>query len=229
VKEFDAFEFRDTKGQQVTVEGRYTEVMYLLNEGATEPSRLQIHRNYENAVKKIGGTAVYNDGEGGLYLKIVKDGKEYYAKTDTYITSQYVVKVLQKEAMKQYIEANAAVFKNDLKSTGHAAIYGIYFDTAKAEIKPESGPALDEIAKLLKGDPTLKTFIVGHTDSVGDFESNMKLSQARAQAVMQSLASKYGIEAVRLRAYGVSSLSPMQSNDTEEGRAKNRRVELVRQ
>jgi outer membrane protein OmpA-like peptidoglycan-associated protein len=96
-------------------------------------------------------------------------------------------------------------------------------------IKPESEAALEEIAKLLKADAGLKVNIVGHTDSVGGTDPNMKLSQDRANAVMQALAGKYGITATRLKAYGIGPLAPVASNDTEDGRSKNRRVELVKQ
>ena len=89
--------------------------------------------------------------------------------------------------MKQHIVADAASFANDLKATGHVAVYGIYFDTGKSVLKPESKPALEEVAKLLKGDAALKLWVVGHTDSVGKVDDNMKLAQARAEAVAAEL------------------------------------------
>ena len=97
------------------------------------------------------------------------------------------------------------------------AIYGINFDTAKSDIKPESEPAIDEIAKLLTGNPALKVDIVGHTDMVGDAASNLKLSQARAQAVINALVSKHGIAAGRLVAFGNGPYAPVASNKTDEG------------
>jgi OmpA-OmpF porin, OOP family len=129
--------------------------------------------------------------------------------------------------MEQTIQANAASWFSDISTTGHAAVYGVYFDTDKAEIKPESGPALVEMAKLLKNNAALNVFIVGHTDNTGTFEHNMKLSLDRAAAVVNALVSKHGIATARLRPMGVASLAPVMSNLTEEGRAKNRRVELV--
>ena len=116
---------------------------------------------------------------------------------------------------------------SDINTTGHAAVYGIYFDTDKADIRPESEPTLEEITKLLSKDGSLKLYLVGHTDSTGEFAHNMKLSEARANAVMNALVSKHAIPAARLRAYGVGPLAPVASNRNEEGRAKNRRVELV--
>jgi len=116
---------------------------------------------------------------------------------------------------------------SDINTTGHAAVYGIYFDTDKAHIKPESEPTLEEITKLLRKDERLKLYLVGHTDSTGEFAHNIKLSEARANAVMNALVSKQGIPAARLKAYGVGPLAPVASNRSEDGRAQNRRVELV--
>jgi outer membrane protein OmpA-like peptidoglycan-associated protein len=129
--------------------------------------------------------------------------------------------------MEQTIQANAASWLSDITTTGHAAVYGIYFDTDKAEIKPESEPALAEMAKLLKNNPSLNVFIVGHTDNTGTFEHNMKLSQDRAASVVNALVSRHGMAAARLKAVGDGPTAPVASNDSEDGRAKNRRVELV--
>jgi outer membrane protein OmpA-like peptidoglycan-associated protein len=118
---------------------------------------------------------------------------------------------------------------NDINSTGHVSIYGIYFDSGKAEIKSESDTAIAQISKLLKTNESLKLYVVGHTDNVGTIDTNMKLSKDRADAVVNVLITKYGIPSVRLKSYGVASLAPVASNDNEEGRAKNRRVELVKQ
>ena len=114
-----------------------------------------------------------------------------------------------------------------LGEKGHIAIYGIYFDTDKATIKPESKPTLDEMAKLLNGQPQLKVFIVGHTDSQGSYEHNMTLSRQRAEAVAAALAGSYRIARNRLYTAGVGYLAPIGSNASEDGRALNRRVELV--
>jgi outer membrane protein OmpA-like peptidoglycan-associated protein len=103
------------------------------------------------------------------------------------------------------------------------------FDSGKAEIKPESDVALEQISKLLLSNAALKVYVVGHTDNVGTIEANMKLSKERADAVVNALVTKYGIQAARLKSYGVASLVPVASNDNEEGKAKNRRVELVKQ
>ena len=106
---------------------------------------------------------------------------------------------------------------------------GIFFDFNKSDVKPESKPSLDEVARMVKANPSMKVWVVGHTDSVGTVEANQKLSEARALAVVNTLVANYGIPAARLKGYGAGPIAPVASNKTEEGRAKNRRVELVEQ
>lgn len=127
------------------------------------------------------------------------------------------------------VTVNAEALAKDITGTGHVAVYGIFFDTGKVDIKPESEPALKEIVKLLQQNSGLNLYIVGHTDNVGTLASNMDLSRRRAETVVKTISSKYGIDARRLHPVGVGPLSPVVSNKTEEGRAKNRRVELVEQ
>jgi OmpA-OmpF porin, OOP family len=127
------------------------------------------------------------------------------------------------------VTVDAAAMAKEVAATGHVALYGIYFDTNKTDIKPESAPAIDEIAKFLKQDPKVLVYVVGHTDNVGGYEYNMGLSQRRADAVVKELTSKHGVPATRLRAVGTGPVAPLAPNETEEGRAKNRRVELVQQ
>jgi len=123
----------------------------------------------------------------------------------------------------------AEKIENSIETDGFVSIYGIHFDTGKYNIKEGSKPTLKEIADFLKNHPENKYYIVGHTDNVGNFESNMTLSEKRANSVMTTLIKDYGIKAEQLKAYGVSSLSPVTSNSTDEGKARNRRVEIVEQ
>jgi len=123
----------------------------------------------------------------------------------------------------------AGTMMEDITRTGRVAIYGIYFDTDRADIQPESELTLEEIARLLRQNSDLSLYVVGHTDDVGALGYNMDLSQRRAEAVAETLVSKHGVDAKRLKAYGVGPLAPVASNSTEDGRAKNRRVELVKQ
>jgi OmpA-OmpF porin, OOP family len=131
--------------------------------------------------------------------------------------------------MSQDVVADANALAQGIKDSGKAAVYGIYFDTGKAEIKPASEPSLKEIAKLLQAQPKLGLYVVGHTDNAGAFSYNIKLSQDRAASVVKALVGRYGIAAARLQPFGAGPVAPVASNQVEEGRAKNRRVELVAQ
>jgi OmpA-OmpF porin, OOP family len=131
--------------------------------------------------------------------------------------------------LQQMVTVSADDMSRAIGNTGRVALYGIYFDTNKSELKPESEPALGEIAKLMKAEGNLRLHVVGHTDNVGSLASNMDLSKRRAQSVVDALAKKYAIAPTRLIANGVASLAPVASNTNEEGRALNRRVELVPQ
>ena len=107
------------------------------------------------------------------------------------------------------------------------AIYGITFDHDSAVIRAESEATLDEMAKLLKGSQALSVFIVGHTDNTGTFDYNLNLSRRRAAAVVEALVTR-GIPRSRLGSHGVGPLAPVETNETDEGRGRNRRVEMVK-
>lgn len=126
------------------------------------------------------------------------------------------------------VKENMTFLKDTLKQNGSVDIYGIYFNTGSASIKPESDTTLSEIAKLLADDPTLKLDIVGHTDNVGLPEHNQKLSEDRAASVVSALKVKYATDEARLKPSGMGDKKPVADNATEEGRAKNRRVELIK-
>jgi len=232
VKEFDRYEFQVAPGKTQKVEGRSTLVVYYANEGITLPSGLQITRNYMNAAKLVGGEVVYEFEDGGTeycIIRVIKDDKEVWAEVSGANNGMYNVHIIEKQLMKQDVVANADALSGSIKETGRVAVYGIYFDTGKADLKPESEPALAEIVKMLKADPNLKIFVVGHTDTMGQFASNVKLSQDRAASVVNALVSKHLISAARLTPFGAGPTSPVASNKTDEGKAKNRRVELVSQ
>lgn len=146
---------------------------------------------------------------GGVYLEIV-EGKPM-------------------EAGKVSAGLNAADMAKGIANEGRVAVYGVYFDTGKAEVKPESTPALAEMAKMLQQDPKLRVFVVGHTDSQGELTQNLTLSQQRAESVVRALAEGYKIDTRRLNPKGVASYAPLASNRYDAGRQKNRRVELVEQ
>ena len=169
--------------------------------------------------------------EGDLY--IVVTAVEWAGADRTYkaVKGAYIaVDTIEVGAMKQnMVTVSASDMSKSIAATGRVALYGILFDTGRAEVKAESKPALDEIAKLLKAEPGLKLRVVGHTDNQGSFDGNIGLSRRRAESVNAALAGQYGVAPSRLSAYGVADLAPVASNADETGRAKNRRVELVPQ
>jgi OmpA-OmpF porin, OOP family len=232
VWEFDRYEFAVRADKKEIVEGKHTLVIYYANDGITLPSGLQIVRNYVNAAKAIGGAQIYAFEDGGTQYSIIrvkKDDTEVWAEVSGANNGQYSVHVVEKQLMKQDVVANSEAMSDSIKETGRVAVYGLFFDTGKAELKPESEPALAEIVKMLKADTNLKVYVVGHTDNAGQFAYNVKLSQDRAASVVNVLVNKYGIAAARLTPFGAGPVAPVASNKTDEGKAKNRRVELVAQ
>jgi len=230
--DFERTKFLVKESDKVTpvfVEGHKYYFQYNLKQGAKSPGELKVVRNIQAALAKIGGEVLF-EGERpwSTTIRLVKDGKETWVGVASFPTL-YRLTIVEKEVMEQVVEASAEVMNNDISTTGHVSVYGIYFDTAKADIKPESDAAIAEIAKLLNNKSALKLYVVGHTDNTGTFDGNMKLSKDRAAAVTAALVSKHGINASRLKAYGTGSLCPVAANKTEDGKAKNRRVELVEQ
>lgn len=230
--QFDRFEFPVSDGKKQAVEGHFVQVIYYLNENAQAPSGLQVVRNYANAIKKIGGKVIYEYEDGGIensILSLVKDKMEIWAHIMAAGNDQYSISVIEKEAMEQDVTADASSMASSIKATGKVALYGIYFDTGKSVLKPESSSALQEIAKLLTSDQSLKLYVVGHTDNTGAFDANIKLSMDRAAAVVNALVTQHSVAAARLKAFGDGPTAPVATNENEEGRALNRRVELVKQ
>ena len=161
--------------------------------------------------------------QSGSKVYIVVGGSQYASNEKV-----FMVDIIEQTMVEDdLIKVNATLMKNKLTTDGKIALYGIYFDFDKAEVKSESASTLSEIAKLLKDNPQLKIFVVGHTDMKGTFEYNLTLSKNRAASVVTELTTKYGISASRLTPDGVGPLSPVSSNENENGRKLNRRVELV--
>jgi outer membrane protein OmpA-like peptidoglycan-associated protein len=210
VKDFDDFLFplgkldpsssKFAKSQRV--EGKVTRIYYEYPENR---STLEIFRNYETALKNVS-FHVYGSSHG-IQLDVIEP----------------------KPMEGGLVTVDAAALGNDIAQNGHTAVYGIFFDSGKADVKPESEPALREIAKLLQENAKLQLYVVGHTDAIGTLNSNMDLSQRRAEATVNVLTGKYGVALVRLRSWGDGPTAPVATNKTEDGRAKNRRVELVEQ
>jgi len=138
----------------------------------------------------------------------------------------YELITLEAEPMEMGMVTSADIGKG-LSTMGRIAIYNIFFDTGKSEVKAESADALKAIAEYLNANKTQKVIIVGHTDNTGDFDMNISLSKDRADAVIKKLLSDYAVSGEQLKPYGVGPVSPVASNATEKGRALNRRVEVV--
>ena len=161
--------------------------------------------------------------KGGGTAYVVVAGKEYSDKKKI-----YMIDIIEETKMEDdLIKINADEMLKGIKAEGKITLYGIFFDFDKADVKPESEPTLKEIANLLKKDTKLNLYVVGHTDNKGKFEYNIDLSKRRAQAIVKELTTKYGISSNRLTPDGVGPLASVSTNETEDGRKLNRRVELV--
>jgi OOP family OmpA-OmpF porin len=166
--------------------------------------------------------------EGSVYVALTVAENKFNQWPETFDKVMALLDVVEVGRMeRRMVDPKADEMKQGLDREGRVALYGILFDFNKAEIKPESAGTLAEIAKLLQGNAGLKLYVVGHTDAVGTMAYNKDLSEKRAQAVVQWLVARHRIAADRLTPAGVGMLAPVATNATEEGRAKNRRVELV--
>jgi outer membrane protein OmpA-like peptidoglycan-associated protein len=222
-KSFNAFDFYVKEGTK-TLEGERTKIQYYLKEGSPQPSFLQIRRNYGNAVKNIGGVVLYDDDRRGTF-KVSKDGKEAWIALEAFNEGRnYEVVILEMAPMTQEVTADAMY--SALNKDGFMALY-VNFDTGKSDIKPESLAIIGQIAALLKAHPELKVSIEGHTDNAGTPQNNKALSTQRAKSVMNAVVQK-GVAATRLTALGWGQEKPIADNRSEEGKAKNRRVEIVK-
>jgi len=228
---FDSFAFPITQGKKEVsqdVEGPKYYIGYKIKNGITPGSALETVRNYQNAVRAKGGDVLYEYAAGEnrrTTLRFRKDSREVWIHINAYRVD-YEMTVVEKQVMEQKVAVDAAAMASDIAQSGRVAIYGIFFDTAKSDLKPESAPAIEQIVKLLADNPSLKVGIVGHTDMVGEAAGNIRLSQARAQSVIADLV-KRGVAASRVVPFGAGPWAPVASNKTDEGRARNRRVELV--
>jgi len=233
-KEFDSYNFFNGKNC-ISVEGRKFKRIYYPKEDAQISSVIQIVRNYSNAAKNMGGTVIYEGRPdiadcaefNGLNLivgKVVRDGNELWFEVATSSGDDYYLTIVLKELMKQDITASDMF--EALNRDGRIALY-INFDTGKSTIRDESKPVIDQIAQMMKSNPDLKMGVEGHTDNVGTPASNKTLSEERAKSVISGIVSQ-GIAAERLIPAGHGQEKPIADNNTEEGRARNRRVELVK-
>lgn len=233
----------------VPVSGELTRLFY---ENPKERSPAEIFANYKEGLVKGGFKLLFECTDTGCGpswassrwtrvsgMRYVSSSMWYLAArrqakgAETYVALSIIklrhqIDVLEVKQMERgLVTVTAAALERGLTAEGRAVLDGIFFDHDKATIKPESKPALDVIGKFLKDNPSLKVFIVGHTDGVGAVDYNLKLSEQRAQAVVAALKKDHGITADRVAAYGVGPLSPARTNRNEDGKSENRRVEMV--
>jgi OmpA-OmpF porin, OOP family len=223
-KEFQQAEMpvgKDADGGVInkTFEGEYHYWDMATREGMSE---IQIYRNFETALKQGGFTIAYEDSpntitahKGDTWYMLESKGSYYYQT------------ILTVKAMKQEVSPAVAAMSEELNKSGHIAVYGIHFQPGDTLIMPDSMHTLGDVAKMLQQNPEIKVSVEGHTDNVGSAASNQELSDIRAQTVMAWLTA-HGISGKRLQAKGWGQSKPVADNSTEEGRAKNRRVELVK-
>lgn len=247
---------KETAAKKQDLEGVITRIIY---QSPKTNSVLEVFRNYEQALVQGGFEPMFKceleacgNGFSGSYPSGSMGHVRGFTEQQRYLAmqrsddngTQYVavfvvmthdgpvtrLDVVEMKPMKTgQVTVSAAQMKSDFEKTGKAVIQQIYFESGKATLKPESKPALEEVSKFLKEKSDLNIYVVGHTDNDGGFDFNQQLSQQRAQAVVDELVKTYGIASNRLIAKGVSYLCPVADNGTDAGKAKNRRVELVRQ
>ena len=237
-REFETYNFPTKDGATKPVEGKYAFIQYQTPAGS---SCTQVTRNYENAFKAQGLT-IHKGTENPSESIGWGDGKwvsgEGKGKTggqifitcacpgDDALGVTMYLWVLEKQQMEQLVEIDADAMADEIGKSGHIALYGINFATGKAEITPDSGKTLEQIAALLTKKADWKLRVEGHTDNVGQAKANLELSKKRAEAVKAWLTGKLGVAAARLTTEGFGDKKPLVPNTTADGKAKNRRVEL---
>jgi outer membrane protein OmpA-like peptidoglycan-associated protein len=222
----DSYSFPNAKRERTEIEGDFTHLVYRFPKGVTTAPVL---RNLVSALHSAGYTFEQNPTLSQSSFVVHKNGTWIHFE---FLSNDYGFRasIVKEIALTQVMVATVADLSTGIGSSGHSVVNGILFDTGKAEIKPKSAPALKAVVDTLTQDPKLKVYVVGHTDSVGAVAANMDLSKRRAAAVVQALsAAPYNIAANRMESFGDGPTAPVASNDTEDGRALNRRVELVKQ
>ncbi len=227
-RNFDKFTFTVRDGEdtrEIEVRGARHSVAYNLKSGATPASIFDAHENYRHAVEALGGQVLHRD-DRSMNARLENNGQTIWLNVHSQ-ESDIRVEVIEEKAFEASIKApEASAMKNALDKDGRIALY-VNFDFNKATLKPDAAPVVAQVVKLLKDNPGLKLEIGGHTDNIGGHDYNMKLSAQRAAAIVAAIVAQ-GVAADRLRSAGYGPDKPVADNNKDEGRAKNRRVELVK-
>ena len=253
--EYSAFTGMAEDGETPTsidLEGRVTKILYTTPK---ERSVLEMYRNYEMAIQAAGAEVLYACNQDKKECAARYAGPTFQQVSDIHsmqnLSGRYLLARLEQDEQTAYIaiavgrssttvhvvevkdmetgkvSLDAAALGRGLEARGYVVVEGIYFDTDKATIQARSEPALTEMGKLLNERKTLTVYVVGHTDMQGTLAHNQQLSQARAAAVVEALATYHGVDRAQMSAHGVGPLAPQATNADDAGRAKNRRVVLV--
>ncbi|MFA5909913.1 MAG: OmpA family protein [Vicinamibacterales bacterium] len=228
-KAFDAFDMVVNKaGEMETKEGSAEQLKYIC---PVTTSPLQLMRNAEAALRKAGYSPVFSGKHENHDFPAVtmRKGSQWISVQSAMFNEfpAYEMTAVLVQAMAQEISASAQAMSDAIAKSGKLDVYGITFATGQATITPASDAVLSDVAAVLAANADWKLRIEGHTDNVGDKAANLKLSNGRAAAVAAWLASK-GIDATRLTTAGLGDTQPVAENTTEDGRARNRRVVLVK-
>jgi len=217
----------DGKSVRLNKAGEFKRINY--QKDKNEPRAVsgdQIRLNYANAVKKIKGKCL---SEKNTFFSFTNNGDEVFMaieNADDSDDKDYNVVIVVVKSMKQEVEFT---LKEGIDKDGKVALYDILFDVGKSDIKPESAEPMKQIISYLNDNPTVKIIVAGHTDNTGTFDGNMTLSKARAESIKNYLVDNGKIAASRMISMGVGQSCPVSTNDTDEGKKLNRRVEIVKQ
>jgi OOP family OmpA-OmpF porin len=229
-QEFSVHEFQVGEKSR-RVEGKYWTWEYELGKGVKKAGPLQISRNYVNAITAKGGVKLHevvDSSSGETTLRFTANGRSIWIGLSLANAGDfYRMHIVEEGPMEQKVTFTAPELAKTLEDRGGVSLNNILFDTGTAKLRPESEKAIDTLAEALKsvGDKTFE--IRGHTDSVGNPAANRTLSAARAESVKAYLISKHAFQASKVIASGAGDSQPVASNDTEEGRQLNRRVEVL--
>lgn len=234
--------------KSLDLEGRVTYIHYTVPASA---SPLQVFRNYQSSLRRSGFKDLFvcdrpcTEANLGAFKELMKAPKHYlnYSTDNQFMAAQrnntYVslwvndggawLHVVEKQSLNDGLMEvrGESPMAKALSTNGRVDVYGFQFDTGKAALKDSSKPTLQELGKVMQDNPGLSIEVVGHTDDVGSAESNQRLSEQRAAAVADAIGRGYGIAAQRMQTRGMGQSAPLESNATEAGRAKNRRVEII--
>jgi len=236
VKRFETLEFQ-LKGQTTRAEGRRIYGSYTCTPDATVEceSVLEVQKEFASVLKNLGGEIVVEDPasaapNGHLIGRFGANGQTVYLDVRPWNDGAgYDLTILEErdfEPSMTTTQAAGAELKDVLGKNGKAVIH-IKFDFDKAVLRPDAAPIIQQVATILQAAPSMKLEIDGHTDGIGNEAHNKVLSKARADAVLGAIQSA-GIPATRLSSVGFGSSAPVGDNATSEGRAQNRRVELIK-